>query len=75
MLDFCAKPVFGVMLIVGHWNINPRRMGLRIRAGEDPASEKHIAGQNDAVCSLEPGEGGPCSSQGDRISRLDKQYI
>lgn len=34
-LDFCAKPVFSICLIAGHWNINPARMGLKIRDGED----------------------------------------
>ncbi|KAG9894395.1 family A G protein-coupled receptor-like protein, partial [Aureobasidium melanogenum] len=37
VLDFCAKPVFSIMLIVGHWNISPARLGLRIRdVDEDP---------------------------------------
>jgi len=31
VLDFCAKPVFSIMLVVGHWNIDPGRMGLRIK--------------------------------------------
>lgn len=31
VLDFCAKPIFSIMLIVGHWNINPARMGLNIK--------------------------------------------
>lgn len=36
-LDFCAKPVFSVALIVGHWDIDPGRMGLKIRDyDEDP---------------------------------------
>lgn len=37
VLDFCAKPVFSIMLLVGHWNISPARLGLRIRdVDEDP---------------------------------------
>ena len=35
VLDFCAKPIFSIMLIVGHWNIDPSRMGLRIRDVDD----------------------------------------
>lgn len=35
ILDFCAKPVFSIMLIVGHWDIDPARMGLRIRDVDD----------------------------------------
>ena len=35
VLDFCAKPVFSIMLIIGHWNIDPARMGLRIRDVDD----------------------------------------
>lgn len=41
ILDFCAKPVFSIMLIAGHWNIDPGRMGLKIRDfAESPGSEK-----------------------------------
>lgn len=31
VLEFCAKPVFSIMLIAGHWNIDHGRMGLRIK--------------------------------------------
>jgi len=31
VLDFCAKPVFSIALIAGHWNVDPGRMGLKIR--------------------------------------------
>lgn len=42
LLDFCAKPVFSVMLLIGHWNIDPGRLGLRIRdfAYEPAGAEK-----------------------------------
>lgn len=37
VLDLCAKPVFSIMLIVGHWGIDPGRLGLKIRdIDEDP---------------------------------------
>ncbi|THW15257.1 bacteriorhodopsin [Aureobasidium pullulans] len=37
VLDFLAKPVFSIALIIGHWNINPGRMGLKLRDyDEDP---------------------------------------
>ena len=31
VLDFLAKPCFSAALIVGHWNIDPGRLGLKIR--------------------------------------------
>ena len=31
ILDFFPKPIFSIALLLGHWNINPERMGLRIR--------------------------------------------
>jgi bacteriorhodopsin len=34
VLDFCAKPIFSIMLIVGHWNIDPERLGLTINYGD-----------------------------------------
>ena len=47
ILDFCAKPVFSVMLIAGHWNIDPGRLGLRIRdVGEEIARDTEKRGPN-----------------------------
>lgn len=37
VLDFCAKPVFSVLLIIGHWNIDPARLGLVINYGDEIA--------------------------------------
>ncbi|KAF2235348.1 family A G protein-coupled receptor-like protein [Viridothelium virens] len=38
ILDFVAKPIFGAALLWGHRNIEPARLGLRIREyDEDPA--------------------------------------
>lgn len=31
ILDLLAKPVFGALLLFGHRNIDPARLGLRIR--------------------------------------------
>lgn len=31
VLDFCAKPVFSIALIIGHWRIDPDRLGLKLR--------------------------------------------
>lgn len=31
ILDVCAKPVFGALLLYGHRNIEPQRLGLHIR--------------------------------------------
>ncbi|KAI5257481.1 bacteriorhodopsin [Aureobasidium subglaciale] len=38
VLDFLAKPVFSIVLLAGHWNINPGRMGLKLRdCNEEPS--------------------------------------
>lgn len=29
-LDLCAKPLFRIFLILGHWKIAPARLGLHI---------------------------------------------
>jgi len=57
VLDFCAKPLFSLALIFGHWNIDPGRMGLKLRDyDEDPdyfghrnagQREKHERGVTD----------------------------
>ncbi len=57
ILDIMAKPVFGALLLWGHRNIDPARLGLHIRDyDEDPAyvggthtshhGEKHRNGHN-----------------------------
>ncbi|KAK5105751.1 hypothetical protein LTR62_002187 [Meristemomyces frigidus] len=38
-LDFIAKPVFSIALIIGHWKINPARLGLSIMSGEERAEQ------------------------------------
>lgn len=56
VLDLIAKPVFSILLIAGHWNIDPARMGLRISDVDDaPArfaskgeTEGSHAGHNNA---------------------------
>jgi len=40
ILDILAKPVFGMMLIFGHKNIDPARLGLAIRDYDEPLGEK-----------------------------------
>lgn len=35
VLDFLAKPVFGALLLWGHRNIDPARLGLQIRDYND----------------------------------------
>merc|ERR1711964_865441 len=37
ILDFLAKPIFSILLILGHWSISPERMGLRISQFGQPA--------------------------------------
>lgn len=41
VLDFCAKPIFSALLIWGHWNIDPSRLGLRITDYDSNTHEKH----------------------------------
>jgi bacteriorhodopsin len=48
ILDVLAKPVFGAILIFGHKNIDPARLGLRIRDyDEDPAVTGSSVGHNE----------------------------
>ncbi|KAH9821367.1 bacteriorhodopsin [Teratosphaeria destructans] len=54
ILDLCAKPLFSIFLLVGHWRIDPARMGMRLRdydqepdqfgRRDDKDGEKHEAG-------------------------------
>ncbi|CAD0107546.1 unnamed protein product, partial [Aureobasidium uvarum] len=57
ILDFLAKPCFSIALIVGHWNINPGRMGLRLRDydDEEPA---YFGPKNGAEAAKERGRAG-----------------
>ncbi|KAH0415323.1 bacteriorhodopsin, partial [Aureobasidium melanogenum] len=53
VLDFLAKPCFSIALIVGHWNINPGRMGLKLRDyDEEPA---YFGPKNGAEAAKERG--------------------
>jgi hypothetical protein len=46
VLDILAKPVFGALLLFGHRNIAPSRLGLRIRDyDEDPAVHGGVQGE------------------------------
>lgn len=50
ILDIIAKPVFGAMLLFGHRNIDPTRLGLRVRDyHEDPATVGGTVGHNEKV--------------------------
>ncbi|KAF2839142.1 family A G protein-coupled receptor-like protein [Patellaria atrata CBS 101060] len=45
VLDFFAKPIFGALLLWGHRNVDPARLGLRIRDyDEDPAVHGSLGG-------------------------------
>ena len=68
VLDFLAKPIFGALLIWGHRNIDPGRLGLRIRDyDEDPAVhgsmgrslEKHSNGAGAHASGTGGVHGGP----------------
>ncbi|KYG41470.1 hypothetical protein M433DRAFT_75763 [Acidomyces richmondensis BFW] len=39
-LDFCAKPIFSILLLWGHWNIEPSRLGLRIASADELITDK-----------------------------------
>lgn len=41
VLDFFAKPVFGFILLFGHRNIDPARLGLRVRDYGETYPEHH----------------------------------
>lgn len=43
VLDLLAKPLFSIMLIMGHWRIDPARLGLQFRDFEEvtPGEQKH----------------------------------
>jgi hypothetical protein len=46
ILDLLAKPGFSALLLWGHRNIEPGRLGLRIRDyGEDPSTQNGIGGE------------------------------
>lgn len=50
VLDLLAKPVFGALLIFGHKNIDPSRLGLRIRDyDDDPAVHGGFKGHGEKV--------------------------
>lgn len=53
VLDFLAKPVFSIALIVGHWNINPGRMGLKLRDYDEEPS--YFGPKNGAEAAKERG--------------------
>ena len=41
ILDLMAKPVFGALLLWGHRNIDPARLGLHIRDYDDDPATTH----------------------------------
>lgn len=50
ILDLLAKPVFGAILLWGHRNIDPARLGLRIRdVTEGPVYPEGPGGQKRSV--------------------------
>jgi len=53
ILDIFAKPVFGMLLILGHRNINPADLGLHIRdyetTGGAYTTDKRVAGNTTAT--------------------------
>lgn len=61
ILDALAKPVFGAMLLLGHRNIDPARLGLHIRDYDDEIlhDEKlaHKADRNHATTTAASADG------------------
>lgn len=50
ILDLMAKPVFGTLLLFGHRNIDPARLGLHIRDyDEDPSITAGTKGHNEKI--------------------------
>ncbi|KAI9709385.1 MAG: hypothetical protein M1812_007721 [Candelaria pacifica] len=48
ILDFLAKPCFGALLLWGHRNIDPARLGLLIRDYDDPVgNERPLGGSHE----------------------------
>ena len=45
ILDILAKPVFGALLLWGHRNIDPARLGMRIRDYEELPTQNEYTGQ------------------------------
>lgn len=53
ILDLMAKPVFGGLLLWGHKNIDPARLGLHIRDyGDDPAVHGSTKGRTEGSTGL-----------------------
>lgn len=52
VLDIFAKPIFGMLLIFGHRNIDPARLGLAIRDYDEPTNEKSGYGGNSGVTGV-----------------------
>ena len=55
LLDLCAKPVFSIMLILGHWNIDPARLGLMIGEVEGTNGLAGTTGTTTGVTHREKG--------------------
>jgi len=57
VLDLMAKPVFSIALIVGHWSIDPGRMGLKLRDYEEDPN--YFGYKNEAQKAQHEGSHGP----------------
>jgi len=55
ILDFLAKPVFGALLLFGHRNIDPARLGLKIADYDDDPS---VSGRHEKVVPSNGHSGG-----------------
>jgi len=54
VLDLLAKPVFSMMLIAGHWNIDPERLGLSINYGDELATRTNEKTVTDGAPGVAP---------------------
>ena len=56
VLDFCAKPIFSIALIAAHWNIDPARLGLKLR--DYDAEPDYFGTKSEKIGGATNGHGG-----------------
>ncbi|KAH7126569.1 hypothetical protein B0J11DRAFT_280887 [Dendryphion nanum] len=70
VLDFLAKPIFGALLIWGHRNIDPARLGLSIRDyDDDPSVSGHMHGVHEKQRAA--GAASNCHTDGHRGGHIN----
>ena len=64
ILDICAKPIFGALLLWGHRNIDPARLGLQIRDYAETGTLSTIATEKAATNGAHPSTDGANATTG-----------